>query len=43
MTIGFNSTNEGYDAMVVAYHPADRTARAQILTEDINPELYEIL
>lgn len=43
MTIGFNTTKEGYEAMIAACHPADKTARAQILTKDVNPELYEIL
>jgi carbamoyltransferase len=43
MTIGFNTTDEGYDAMKAACHPADRTARPQILREESNPDLYLIL
>jgi carbamoyltransferase len=43
MTIGFETTAEGFDAMIAACHPADRTARAQILHHDANPELYAIL
>ncbi|MBI3773329.1 MAG: carbamoyl transferase [Gammaproteobacteria bacterium] len=43
MTIGFETTDEGYDAMIAACHPADRTARAQILHRETNPMVYEIL
>jgi len=43
MTIGFDTTAEGYEAMIAACHPADRTARPQILHMDANPELYHIL
>jgi carbamoyltransferase len=43
MTIGFDTTEEGYDAMIAACHPADHTARPQILHQDTNPVLYEIL
>jgi len=43
MTIGFDTTAEGYEAMIAACHPADRTARAQILHRDTNPALYAIL
>ena len=43
MTIGFETTDEGYDAMIAACHPADRSARPQILYEYMNPKLYEIL
>lgn len=43
MTIGFDTTTEGYEAMIAACHPADRTARAQILHRDTNPALYAIL
>lgn len=43
MTIGFDTTAEGYEAMIAACHPADRTARAQILHRDTNPDLYAIL
>lgn len=43
MTIGFDTTKEGYEAMIAACHPADKTARAQILSKSVNPGLYEIL
>lgn len=43
MTIGFDTTTEGYEAMIAACHPADRTARPQILHRDANPPLYDIL
>jgi carbamoyltransferase len=43
MTIGFDTTAEGYEAMIAACHPADKTARAQILHRDTNPDLYAIL
>jgi len=43
MTIGFDTTPAGYGAMIAACHPADRTARAQILHRETNPELYAIL
>lgn len=43
MTIGFESTNTGWDDMRAGCHPADRSARAQILTEQANPGLYAIL
>jgi len=43
MTIGFNVTKEGYDKLIAAIHPADQTARPQILFQKDNPELYEII
>jgi len=43
MTIGFDTTNEGYESMKYACHPADKTARAQILTEEHNPDFYDLL
>lgn len=43
MTIGFDTTEEGYDAMRAACHPADKTARAQILQEKMNPAMYRLL
>jgi carbamoyltransferase len=43
MTLGFETTPEGYAAMIAACHPADRTARAQILRRETNPVLYSIL
>ena len=43
MTIGFQTTTEGYEAMRAACHPADRSARPQILKTGVNPGLYQIL
>jgi len=43
MTIAFKTTVEGFKAMISACHPADKTARPQILKEKDNPELYAIL
>ena len=43
MTIGFETTPEGYESMRAACHPADHTARAQILTELMNPAMYRLL
>jgi carbamoyltransferase len=43
MTIGFGTTDEGYEAMLSASHPADKSARPEMLSRKINPELYEIM
>ena len=43
MTIGFDTTKEGFEAMIAACHPADHTARPQILDRESNPKLYKIL
>lgn len=43
MSVAFATTPEGYRAMPAACHPADKTARAQILRRNDNPELYDIL
>lgn len=43
MTLGFDTTDEGYSAMLAACHPADRSARPQILTEIDNPPLYQLI
>lgn len=43
MTIGFDTTQVGYEAMTAACHPADKSARPEILTKEINPEVYAIL
>ncbi len=43
MTIGFDTTSEGYNDMIAACHPADRSARPQMLTKEINPTMYKIL
>ena len=43
MTLAFETTMEGYDAMPAACHPSDKTARAQILQKKDNPNLYALL
>lgn len=43
MTIAFPTTDDGFNAMRASCHPADRTARAQILKKEDNPELYDLL
>jgi len=43
MTIGFETTSEGFDSMIAACHPADKTARPQILTRDVNPCIYDLI
>jgi len=43
MTIGFDTTPEGFDAMIAACHPADKTARAQILKRESNPDVYDLI
>lgn len=43
MTIGYQTTTDGYEAMKAACHPADHSARPQILLELANPGLYRIL
>lgn len=43
MTIGFDSTPEGYRAMIAACHPSDKTVRAQVLKQAVNPFLHSIL
>lgn len=43
MTLGFPTTSEGSRCMLAACHPADKSARPQILSRKINPGLYEIL
>ena len=43
MTIGFDTTPKGYEAMIAACHPADKSARPQILFKYMNPDLYSIL
>ena len=43
MTIGYESTSQGYEAMRAACHPSDRTVRAQVLTESMNPAMYRLL
>jgi carbamoyltransferase len=43
MTIGFDTTPEGYASMKAACHPADKSARPQMLTQEANPQVYDIL
>lgn len=43
MTIGFNTTEEGFHSMMAACHPADRTARAQVLERGMNESLYDLI
>ena len=43
MTIGFQTTELGYKKMIAACHPADKSARAQILKKKHNSKLYEII
>lgn len=43
MTIGFQTTDLGYKKMIAACHPADKSARPQILEKKHNPKLYEII
>ncbi len=43
MTIGYETTEEGWKSMKAACHSADKSARAQILTKNANPDLYDLL
>ena len=43
MTLGFDTTDLGYKDMPAGCHQGDRSARAEILTEKINPRLYKVL
>ncbi len=43
MTVGFETTAEGYEAMRAACQPADRSARPQILRRTDNPQMYSLL
>ena len=43
MTIGFQTTDLGYKKMIAACHPADKSARPQILEQKHNPKLYKII
>ena len=43
MTIGFQTTELGYKKMIAACHPADKSARPQILEKKHNPILYETI
>ena len=35
MTIGFQTTDQGHKSIIAGCHPADKSARAQILKENI--------
>lgn len=43
MTIAYHTTDEGFRALRAACHPADRTARAQILRREQNVSMYSLL
>jgi carbamoyltransferase len=43
MTMAFDTTPLGQKEIPAALHPADQTARPQILERDKNPEYYEII
>lgn len=43
MSVGLETTDEGFEAMPAACHPADRSARPQILHSADNPDLYSLL
>lgn len=43
MTIAFNTTDEGYNSMKAAAHPADKSVRAQVLNRSHNPDLYDLI
>ena len=43
MTIGFDTTKEGYEAMQSACHLADKSARPEMLVRELNPQMYEIM
>lgn len=43
MTLAFNTTPLGQKHLKAAIHPADLTARPQILEKDANPEYYELI
>ena len=43
MTITFPVTSKGRSALAAAIHPADGTARAQILTRDANEPYHKLL
>ncbi|MBL4710093.1 MAG: hypothetical protein JKY48_16810 [Flavobacteriales bacterium] len=43
MTLAFDTTPLGYDAMKASCHPSDKTCRAQILYKNSNEGLYDLL
>ena len=43
MSVACETTEEGRIALKGALHPADQTARPQIVDEKINPEYFELI
>ena len=43
MSMAFHTTKKGQENLQAAIHPADFTARPQMLREKDNPEYYEII
>lgn len=43
MTLGFESTGLGKKELIAALHPADLTARPQIVKKNINPDYYDVI
>lgn len=43
MTIGFDSTPLAQKEIIASLHPADLTARPQMVRKDINPDYYDLI
>jgi carbamoyltransferase len=43
MTLAFATTDLGWKELPAACHPADHSARPQIITQETNPEVYQIM
>jgi carbamoyltransferase len=43
MTLSFDVTQEGKNALIAAIHPADHTARAHIVNKSLNPDYYDLI
>ena len=43
MTVGFDTTKLGKEHLKAALHPADLTARPQVLSRQYNPEYYDLI
>lgn len=43
MTIGFDSTPLARKDLIAAIHPADFTVRPQIVTQEVNPQYYDLI
>jgi carbamoyltransferase len=43
MTVGFDSTSLAQKEIIASLHPADLTARPQMLKEEVNPEYYNLI